>query len=111
MAALVYSYVDWVSAQPELARFMFQARSSVSKGPHAKELQQRNRERAKLMMAWFAAPERAGTLKAWPPELLLSLLIGPAENYCRAWLSGRVKASPMQYREMLAQAVWASVAA
>lgn len=111
VAALVYSYVDWVTAQPELARFLFQARSAVSKGPHAVELQQRNRARAKLVMGWFALPGRVGGLKDWPPELLPSLIIGQAENYSRAWLSGRVKATPKQYRAMLAEAAWASVVA
>lgn len=111
VAALVYSYVDWVTAQPELARFLFQARSAVSKGPHAPELQQRNRQRVKLIVGWFAVPQRAGRLKDWPPELLLSLIIGQSENYSRAWLSGRVKATPAQYRAMLAEAAWASVSA
>ena len=111
VAALVYSYVDWVSAQPELARFMFQARSAVSKGPQARELLQRNRDRYKAVMAWFAQPDRAGSMKALPPELLFSLIIGAAENYSRAWLAGRVKTAPAQYRELLADAVWASVGA
>ncbi len=110
VAALVYSYVDWVSAQPELARFMFQARSAVSKGPHASELQQRNRLRAKLVMNWFAQADRPGRIKDWPTELLPSLIIGPAENLSRAWLSGRVKAAPAHYREQLAEAAWLSVA-
>ncbi|RTL26218.1 MAG: TetR/AcrR family transcriptional regulator [Burkholderiales bacterium] len=111
VAAMVYSYVDWVSAQPELARFMFQARSSVSKGPHAAELQQRNRQRAKLVMAWMSEPGRQGRFKDWPAELMLSIIIGAAENYSRAWLSGRVKAAPTQYREMLAEAAWLSLKA
>lgn len=110
VAALVYSYVDWVSAQPELARFMFQARSAVSKGPYAAELQQRNRQRAKLIMSWFAHGDRPGRIRAWPTELLPSLIIGASENLCRAWLSGRVKATPAQYREQLAEAAWLSVA-
>jgi AcrR family transcriptional regulator len=111
VAALVYSYVDWITAQPELARFMFQARSAVSKGPHGPDLQQRNRQRAKLVMSWFGEPGRAGCIKDWPKELLPSLIIGAAENYSRAWLSGRVKATPAQQRERLAQAAWLSVAA
>ncbi|WP_367200074.1 TetR/AcrR family transcriptional regulator [Aquabacterium sp.] len=110
VAALVYSYVDWITAQPELARFMFQARSAVSKGPHGAELQQRNRQRARLVMAWFGEPGRAGRIKDWPMELLPSLIIGAAENYSRAWLSGRVKAAPAQQRERLAEAAWLSVA-
>lgn len=111
VAALVYSYVDWITAQPELARFMFQARSAVSKGPHGAELQQRNRQRARLVMSWFGEPGRSGAIKDWPKELLPSLIIGAAENYSRAWLSGRVKATPAQQRERLAEAAWLSVAA
>lgn len=110
VAALVFAYVDWVTTQPELARYMFQARSSVAKGPHAQDLQQRNRQRGKALMAWFAEPERESGLMEWPAELLLSLIIGQSENYCRAWLSGRVKTSPRQYRELLAEAAWRSVA-
>jgi AcrR family transcriptional regulator len=110
VAALVHGYVDWVTAQPELARFMFQARASVAKGPRGSELKQRNRQRGKALMAWFTEPERLAGLREWPAELLLSLIIGQSENYCRAWLSGRVKTSPQQYREMLAEAAWCSVA-
>lgn len=111
VAAMVYSYVDWVSAQPELARFMFQARSAVSKGPHAPELQQRNRQRAKELMAWMTDSSREGRIKAWPMELMVSIIVGSAENYCRAWLSGRVKAAPSQYRDMLAEAAWLAIKA
>jgi AcrR family transcriptional regulator len=110
VAALVYSYVDWVVAQPELARYVFQARSAVAKGPHGAELQQRNRLLGKALMAWFTQPDRVVQLRAWPAELFPSLIIGQSENYCRAWLSGRVKSSPSQYREMLAEAAWSSIA-
>ena len=44
-----------------------------------------------------------------PAELLLSLIIGSAESYARAWLSGRVKHSPNHYAALLAQAAWASI--
>ena len=111
VAALVGGYVDWVSAQPEWARFMFQARSVVASGPQGAELKARNRQRARQWMAWFAEPERMQALQDWPAELFPSLVIGPAENYCRAWLSGRVKGVPHAHREVLIEAAWRSVAA
>jgi hypothetical protein len=46
-----------------------------------------------------------------PFELLPSLIIGQADSYCRAWLAGRVKGRPMEYREVLAQAAWRSIRA
>lgn len=109
VAALVSSYVDWVTAQPDLARYVYQARSSVAKGPHGPDLQQRNRQRGKALVAWFNQPERLAVLREWPAELFPSLVIGQAESYCRAWLGGRAKASPQQYREMLSEAAWQSV--
>lgn len=110
IAALVHGYVDWVTAEPELARFQYQARAAVAQGPQADELAQRNRERNRTLLAWFDAAGRREQLPAgWPPELLPSLLVGQAEHYCRAWLSGRVQASPRRYREHLARAAWAAL--
>jgi AcrR family transcriptional regulator len=110
VAALVCSYVDWVAEQPELTRFQFQARSSVAKGPQGDELVRRNRARNRKVIAWLAEPTRRVSLSSLPAELVPSLIIGPSENYARAWLSGRVNASPQKYREELADAAWRSVA-
>ncbi|NUF32195.1 TetR/AcrR family transcriptional regulator, partial [Acinetobacter oleivorans] len=41
--------------------------------------------------------------------LLLSLVIGSTENYCRAWLSQRVKSDPKVYKDILAKAAWDSL--
>lgn len=48
-------------------------------------------------------------LLSLPLELMPSLIIGPAESYCRAWLSVRVKQSPELYRQALAEAAWRAV--
>lgn len=109
VAALVYSYLDWVSAEPELARFQFQARSSVSKGPMAAELVERNRRRNRQLRDWLSHPSRQAALAQAPIELLPSLIIGQAESYCRAWLAGRVHTPPQHYRELLARAAWSSL--
>lgn len=107
--ALVYSYLDWVVAQPEWARFQFQARFSVTNGPHADTLALKNQERNKSLARSFSDPSIRKELRSLPPELVPSLVIGSSENYCRAWLSGRVKSSPLAHREALADAAWRSV--
>lgn len=109
VAALVHSYVDWVSAQPEFARFQFMARTAVASGPRAQELTERNRARNRRVLAWFAHAPQRDEMVQWPAELLPSLIVGQSENYCRAWLSGRVKAPPVKYRDELATAAWRSV--
>ena len=109
IAALVHSYVDWVVAQPDWARFQYQAYSSVSKGPHGEELARRNSERGSQVAQWLAEREQAAQLQDWPAELRASLIIGQSENYCRSWLSGRVSTPPTAYRDILAEAAWRSV--
>lgn len=111
VAALVHSYLDWVAAEPELARFQFHARAAVAQGPKAEELADRNRQRNRQVRDWLADPEQLNPLAAVPMELLPSLIIGQAESYCRAWLSGRVQSSPDRFREPLARAAWASITA
>ncbi|MFS1287180.1 TetR/AcrR family transcriptional regulator [Pseudomonas piscis] len=108
--ALVHSYVDWVDAQPEWARFQFHARFAVTRGPFSEELAERNRTRNRSLLEWLKACSTSDTLPAIPAELLPSLIIGQAESYCRAWLSGRVQGRPHEYREHLAAAAWRSIA-
>lgn len=107
--ALVFSYVDWVDSQPDWARYQFNARFAVSNGPYKQELADRNRLRNKQVQEWFSRPGVGEMLKPFPLELVPSLIIGSAESYCRAWLSGRVKQSPSVHRHMLADAAWRSL--
>jgi len=110
VAAIVGSYIDWVTDQPELARFQYQARAAIAKGPQADELAAKNRSRNKHIFSWWSVPARHAFIKHIPVDLLPSLLIGQAENYCRAWLSGRIVTSPKKYRAYLTQAAWLSLA-
>lgn len=106
VTAIVCSYVDWVTAEPELARFMFQARAAVANGPKAAELESRNSARNRRLASWLLAPSHRLLVDWCPRELLPSLIIGPAETYCRAWLAGRADTPPSTYRLELSQAAW-----
>lgn len=109
--AMVSSYMLWVFRQPALARFLFQARSSVAKGPHAAELAQRNKDRFLPIITWVNEGIRQGQLRELPREIYAPLIIGPAESYCRAWLAGRASTSPQRVAAEFARAAWRSIAA
>lgn len=106
LKALVLSYVDWVTAHPDLARFLYQARGYVAKGPHADELARRNRAHFGALFGWFETHAGRERLLQLPAELYPALIIGAAESYCRAWLSGRVKVAPAVHGPLLAEAAW-----
>ena len=109
--AMVFSYLDWVTAEPELARFLFQARPFVAKGPHSSVLAERNRARNQTLLVWFSQVDDDSTLARCSLDLLPSLIVGPSESYCRAWLAGRARATPQTHRRALAEAAWGSIRA
>ena len=109
IAALVQAYLAWVTQQPELARFLFQVRHSVATGPRRAELAERNKARYQVLLGWLKRGVKEGSIRALPSETYASLLIGQAENYCKAWLSGRVKGSPLDYAATFTEAAWRSV--
>jgi AcrR family transcriptional regulator len=113
--ALVTGYLDWVVAQPVHARFLFQARGLVAAGPRSTELAEAARGRNQVLVAWFGPHRQSGALRDLPCELMPSLVMGPVQSYCRAWLSDRAGqgalASPDVYRSELAAAAWRAVRA
>lgn len=113
--ALVTGYLDWVVAQPERARFLFQARGAVAAGPRMTDLAEAALGRNQALVAWFEPHRQSGALRDLPCELMPSLVMGPVQSYCRAWLSDRSGLgglpSPTTYRAELADAAWRSVKA
>jgi AcrR family transcriptional regulator len=107
--AMVCSYMQWVSRQPALARFMFQARSYVSKGPQGDELARRNKAYFAPIVSWLTEGIKRGDLRSLPRETYAPLIMGPAESYCRGWLAGRAATRPQQVAAEFAQAAWRSV--
>lgn len=106
---LIHSYLEWVTQKPELARFLSQARHAVATGPFGKALGERNKQRYGDLHKWLSQGVSDGAILALPKETYASLLIGPSENFCRAWLSGRVKEPPIAYAEVFAEAAWRAV--
>lgn len=107
--AFIHSYVDWVSGQPEFAKFLISARFSVMQGEEQERLIQKNKLRNQKIFNAISNYAEAGFLTSIPHELLLSLVIGSTENYCRAWLSQRVTSNPKVYKDILAKAAWDSL--
>jgi len=107
--ALIHSYADWVSEQPEFAKFLISARFSVMQGEDQESLVQKNKLRNQKIFNLISNFEEFKALSLIPNELLLSLVIGSTESYCRAWLSQRVSSDPKVYKDILAKAAWHSL--
>ena len=108
IAVLIHSYIAWTVQHPQFARFLYTARSSFNTVTQA-DIEQQNQQRNQYLLLWIDQQLDRVVLEHIPYELLFSLVIGATESYCRAWLSGRVQSSPLQYQEQLARSAWDSI--
>lgn len=107
--AVTCAYIDWISKNPEKARFVIYSGRYLGNGEVAKALMADRRKRLTAILGWFQPYIDSGHLKKLPIELYGSLVTGPAHDYARRWLSGRAKADIRAYREIFAEAAWAAV--
>ena len=99
--------MDWVSEQPEFAKFLITARFNIIEGGTAATCT-KNKSRNQKIFSLISNFEEFKAFSLIPHELLLSLVIGSTESYCRAWLSQRVKLT-LKTIEILAKAAWNSL--
>lgn len=107
----VTSYIDWVSANPQWARFILHSRGRVEAGEVGDELREANRQQGRRIAELLAEHRKAGAFKNLAPELFNSVVIGPTHDYARNWLAGRTRVELIDCREQLAQIAWDSVRA
>lgn len=108
---IVQTYATWVEEHPDWARYVFLGRGVVT-DPEAREtLRRQNGERQRQLQSTFERWQETGGLRDLPNELIHPLIIGPIQDYCRQWLTGRVQAPPSSVTTWLADAAWRSVRA
>jgi AcrR family transcriptional regulator len=108
---LIRAHLDWVVNNRREARYLFE----ISRGEWTDAVRnaQRNQNSAltQAIERWRAPLLARGELWPMTSTLFFSQIIGPAQIFCRAWLSGRDLADPrLQSDNLIACAVRALVA-
>lgn len=107
--AIVHSYLDWIEQNVELARFQITARYYVSTSTYEDELTEKNKTRNKAIFQHLKSVYSMEKLKKLQLNLIVSLILGPAENYAKLWLLEKISEKPSKYRNEFAQSAWLSV--
>jgi AcrR family transcriptional regulator len=84
--ATVLHYVAWVTQNPEWALYLLEHRRSSHVVAVEREIRAVTREAFDAYEARLAPFVREGRVAKLPPELLASLLLGPAQALAGAWL-------------------------
>ncbi len=98
---LIRAHLDWVVNNRREARYLFE----ISRSEWTEEVRDAQRTRnsrlADGIEGWRAPLIARGELLPKSGTLFLSQIIGPAQIFCRAWLSGRDRSDPRLHGEAL----------
>ncbi len=102
IAAIILSSVVWVNDHPNFAEIILAGKFDVYHSQYGSELEQKKRIFNNKLRNWLSMPQNTNHLEHMPIELIPSLILGITEHYCRAWILGRVKYSPVYFKKELA---------
>ena len=98
---LIRAHLDWVVERRREARYLFE----ISRGDWTEELRDKQRALnarfAEGIERWRAPLVASGELLRLPTAIFASQVIGPAQIFCRAYLSGRERGDPRRHADQL----------
>jgi len=101
ISRLIRAHLDWVVNNRREARYLFEiSRNEWSEAVRDAQRSQ-NARLAGGIERWRAPLVAGGELLPMTPALFLSQILGPAQIFCRAFLSGRDRADPRLQADML----------
>jgi AcrR family transcriptional regulator len=108
---LIRAHLDWVVNNRREARYLFEISRSEWTEQVRDAQRAQNSRLGEGVERWRAPLIASGELLPMTPTLFFSQIIGPAQIFCRAWLSGRDRADPrLQADVLIACAIRALVA-
>jgi len=109
---LIRAHLDWVVNNRREARYLFEISRSEWTDEIRGAQRAQNSRLAEAVERWRAPLVERGELLPMTATLFFSQIIGPAQIFCRAWLSGRDRSDPRHHADILiACAIRALVAA
>jgi AcrR family transcriptional regulator len=98
---LIRAHLDWVVNNRREARYLFEISRSEWVEAIRDEQREVNARFSAAIERWRAPLVARGELSAMSAILFLSQIIGPAQIFCRAFLSGRDRADPRPQADIL----------
>ena len=101
VARLIRAHLEWVVKSRREARYLFE----ISRSEWTEEIRgaqrAQNSRLAEAVERWRAPLVARGELLPMTSSVFFSQIIGPAQIFCRAWLSGRDRADPGEQADIL----------
>lgn len=105
----VRAHIGWGGANPAAARFLAEHRRDPAVASGDEKLQQGTADFLRPLLTRLKPAVSAGTIRSLPPELLLSLVVGPVQTWLRLWLDNKASLKPETAAKRIADLIWASL--
>ena len=101
IARLIRAHLDWVVNSRREARYLFEISRSEWAGDVREAQRAQNARLVDGIERWRAPLAASGELLGMTPGMFISQVIGPAQVFCRAYLSGRDRSDPRAQADTL----------
>src|SRR5215470_13395639 len=101
IALLIRAHLDWVVNNRREARFLFEISRAEWSEEVRKAQRSENSRLAEGVERWRGPLIARGELFPMSATLFFSQIVGPAQIFCRAWLSGRDRSDPRAQADTL----------
>lgn len=108
--AFITTHIDWSMRHPAAARFLAEYRHHRAVSEAESRLQQGTADFLRPLLRLLKPAITAGILKPLPPELLLSLVIGPVQTWLRMQRGGAASLRPASAAQKLSDLIWEAIA-
>ncbi len=107
--AIVGYHLRWVNEHPDWARYLLEMRHAEFVATTEAAIAEENRRFVARLVGWLQPHIYAGALRRLAPDLFISMIIGPSQEYTRLWLAGRARTELSAAVEELGRAAWLAV--
>jgi AcrR family transcriptional regulator len=104
--AIVKFHLTWVDNNRDWAGFLFNQRHAAFMGSTEGELKKLNMEFFDEVASWLKSKIETRELRSMTPDLFTPMLLGPCQEYSRAYLEGRSVATLDDAAKKIGEAVW-----
>lgn len=108
--AFVTTHIGWAMQNPTAERFLSEHRHHRTLTDVRGQLQDDTADFIRPLLRRIKPAIEAGVLKPLPPELLLSLVLGPVQTWLRMQRAGSSKLDAAQAARKLSDLIWDAVA-
>ena len=104
--AVINYHLDWVSKHPDWTRYLFQKAHAGFMATAKDVFAGLNAEFMRRCAQWIGWHVKSGTIRRLPPDMYVSILLGPLMEYTRLFIAGQVCTQPDHAVKALASAAW-----